>query len=666
MKRIFGILIFGIVFSAISAQTTEPKEIVLAWDSSLSMENRVVENDFKFLDNYFSKNKSIQLTLVLFSNDILQSSDLVISNGNWEKVREILVAVTYDGATNLHAVESVLSLHHNELLLFTDGGQTYGSGIPVFGIKTFVVNSNPKKDATSLQNLVIANKARLFDYTPAVRPDRVFQETGEPLNTHAKEDVQEPASANIRLDEVTVTQTATKKEEERTVNTAFGKVNSDRIGVATTSMSDKEISPGMTDVSQALQSRFAGVDLKSDQDISQVRIRTSNSMLYNNYGLVVIDGVPQRQSDSSGRNPNVDFGFLDPENIADITVLKGLAATTRFGTQGANGVVLITTKTAVSGSVTAKNVDKARLTDNVYEGTLQVVPNKMASPWIHEFGAFGNTEKAYQHYIFQRKSYLNSPSYFLDHYDYFKGKSEIVANRILSCLAELFPDDIAMLRILAYKWDLEGNAKAALKVYGQIHEQNRESLQAQLDLAMALHTNKMYAQSYEMLGKLYADADNGSDNYGFISKTVDNAIRGIVHDPDAKLVPSVIAERHKNVVRYGARILIMWNKGDAEFELQIINPQKRFFKWEHSELSDPQRHFLDRTKDISTEEFHLLDSEQGDWYIKANSLMESTPNSPVYLKCIVFYDFGTPNQRQEIQLLEVLKGKETLFKITVE
>mgnify|MGYP003323371634 FL=1 len=92
-------------------------------------------------------------------------------------------------------------------------------------------------------------------------------------------------------------------------------------------------------------------------------IRGMSTFSSSNQPLFVVDGVPF-QSDTnamggftSGNNGSSRFLDLDPNNIESVNVLKGLAASTLYGSQGRNGVILITTKagTTSSGAKAAKN-----------------------------------------------------------------------------------------------------------------------------------------------------------------------------------------------------------------------------------------------------------------------------------------------------------------------
>lgn len=93
---------------------------------------------------------------------------------------------------------------------------------------------------------------------------------------------------------------------------------------------------------QALQGRAAGVQVTNASGAPggdvRIRIRGANSINGNNDPLYVIDGFV-------GGN----FNALNPDDIADIQILKDAAATAPYGSRGANGVIIVTTKKGSRG-----------------------------------------------------------------------------------------------------------------------------------------------------------------------------------------------------------------------------------------------------------------------------------------------------------------------------
>lgn len=106
-------------------------------------------------------------------------------------------------------------------------------------------------------------------------------------------------------------------------------------------------------VDQKLTGQIAGVQIKTPTGIagggSQIKIRGSGSIGAGDDPLFVIDGFPI--SGSTGRTSN-PLNTINPDDIESITVLKDASSTAIYGSRGANGVVIITTKAGKSGKPT--------------------------------------------------------------------------------------------------------------------------------------------------------------------------------------------------------------------------------------------------------------------------------------------------------------------------
>lgn len=142
---------------------------------------------------------------------------------------------------------------------------------------------------------------------------------------------------------------------DEVVVTAMGiSRNKKALGYAASSIKGDEIANSKAvNPMSALQGKVAGVDISSapGPGATQNVIIRGASSFGNNQPLYVVDGVPLTNSQNrSGDDLNnqVDFGSginaLNPDDIADMTVLKGAAATALYGSRAANGVIMITTK----------------------------------------------------------------------------------------------------------------------------------------------------------------------------------------------------------------------------------------------------------------------------------------------------------------------------------
>ena len=155
---------------------------------------------------------------------------------------------------------------------------------------------------------------------------------------------------------------------EEVVVTAFGIVGKKGLGYAVSEVNSEQIEQRTEgDVARVLSGKASGVAIigsGTSGSATNVVIRGYSSVNGNNQAFVV-DGIPfQSDTNSQGGFNGVGssrFLDLDPNNIESVNVLKGLAASTLYGAQGKNGVIVITTK---SGSLKPKGPKKTEITVN--------------------------------------------------------------------------------------------------------------------------------------------------------------------------------------------------------------------------------------------------------------------------------------------------------------
>lgn len=142
------------------------------------------------------------------------------------------------------------------------------------------------------------------------------------------------------LDEIVVTAQGIKREKKA-------------LGYAVSSVDAAVIqAKPEADVSRILTGKVSGLEINPGGGFlgstANIIIRSKTSISGSNQPLFIIDGAPI----SGGRSFDID-----PNNIAKIDVLKGLAASTLYGQDGRNGVIVITTKTGQGGAISDKKFE---------------------------------------------------------------------------------------------------------------------------------------------------------------------------------------------------------------------------------------------------------------------------------------------------------------------
>ncbi len=145
------------------------------------------------------------------------------------------------------------------------------------------------------------------------------------------------------IDEVVVTALGIKREE-KSLGFSVGKVGGEELNRV-----------AQENLLNSMAGKVSGVTINSTggagSSVSMV-IRGASSMSSDNQPLFIIDGVPVSNTVNNvggfGSDNRVDYGNaiadLDPENIADVSILKGPSAAALYGSRAGNGVVMITTK----------------------------------------------------------------------------------------------------------------------------------------------------------------------------------------------------------------------------------------------------------------------------------------------------------------------------------
>ena len=165
---------------------------------------------------------------------------------------------------------------------------------------------------------------------------------------------------SVSVINVTMTQDSTELDE--IVVIGYGSTTVKDATGSVTSVTSGDFNKGViSSPEQLIQGKTAGVQISNTSGAPgagvNIRIRGSNSVRSNNNPLFVVDGVPLSGGATTaganviglGGNPAKNpLNFLNPNDIESISILKDASATAIYGSRGANGVVIVTTKSGRS------------------------------------------------------------------------------------------------------------------------------------------------------------------------------------------------------------------------------------------------------------------------------------------------------------------------------
>ena len=194
------------------------------------------------------------------------------------------------------------------------------TGLPMIGVTVIPMGQTKNGTVTDLDgNFTLNNvsgKVTLEISYVGYKTQKVQATVGTPLSLKM-------VPESNQLDDVVVIGFGTVKKRDLTGSVASVK-------------SDVILQTPTTSVASAMQGRISGLDING----SDLRIRGNRSISGGNSPLVIIDGV---QGGS--------MSDLNPNDIESIDVLKDASSTAIYGSQGANGVIIITTKKPEAGKM---------------------------------------------------------------------------------------------------------------------------------------------------------------------------------------------------------------------------------------------------------------------------------------------------------------------------
>jgi tetratricopeptide (TPR) repeat protein len=214
---------------------------------------------------------------------------------------------------------------------------------------------------------------------------------------------------------------------------------------------------------------------------------------------------------------------------------------------------------------------------------------------------------------------------------------------------EIDPGSVHNLRAAAMLLKDRKDFDMSGRIYERMLVLRPEESQTYRDLALSLADNEKFEESLEVYRKIKENAYPGVDFSG-LKKVLNSEMKRLLLLHRNQLNTYGLESHYFTPVNYDVRVVVEWNDRDAEFVLQFVNPQKKFFLWSHNEMENPQRLAQERNLGFNTEEFLLIDAEPGKWQINIESTPQDSESSRA-LRYTVYRNYGTPEETRESRTL---------------
>jgi TonB-linked SusC/RagA family outer membrane protein len=260
------------------------------------------------------------------------------------------------------------------------GTVTDDSGLPLPGANVLIEGTNKGTQTDFDGNYSIEaeeNQKLVFTYIGF---------TTMTVNIGAKSVINVKMETGESLDEVVVVGFGTTREK-KSLGYAVSSVKSEGLEQRTEG-----------DLGRVLTGKASGIVVNNTSGISgsatNINIRGYNSVNGSNQPLFIVDGIPiSNDTNNVGSFVNGNSGSsrsfdLDPNSIASVSVLKGYAAATVYGSAGKNGVILITTKAGAAG--TSKKKNEISISQGLFFNEIASLPDYSEKYGNGFDGSFGN------------------------------------------------------------------------------------------------------------------------------------------------------------------------------------------------------------------------------------------------------------------------------------
>ena len=318
----FQVMLAGVAFS----QNSDPKV-------TLKISNATLEQIFKDLESL--SGYQFRYTDKVMAYD--RKFNYNLSNAS---ISSVLAKVGADAGFDYKIGDGTVTVRLNEKKKITGKITDSQSGEPLIGVTVRIKNTDEGVISDIDGNYVLE-----------VRPADVIQ------FSFVGFEMQEVTAGNQSILNITLAPASTALEE--IVVTAIGIERESRaLGYSVTKLErDNLTRSGSPNLATTLAGKVPGMQLTRSSGVlgsSRIVLRGESSLDFNNnQALIVIDGVPVTNDlNSDGQRSYlgavVDYGdglsTLNPDDIENISVLKGPTAAALYGSQAANGVIMITTK----------------------------------------------------------------------------------------------------------------------------------------------------------------------------------------------------------------------------------------------------------------------------------------------------------------------------------
>ncbi|WP_334057931.1 carboxypeptidase-like regulatory domain-containing protein [Polaribacter sp. P097] len=431
----------------------------------------------------------------------------------------------------------------------------------------------------------------------------------------------------------------TSIEHEKVVNLGESTFGENLSNFKAVKIDPKKLNPNATTLTQALAEK-----------IPDILVR------YNDYGQEIIylrgkelDGPAIWEIDE------VIFDFPYPIYISEVKDLL-IVTSSEFYPQLEITNPLIKVSTSIDyKKIKNLNYNNYYFTkDHFYSGDAKkykFVESKY--PFLDKFNKVSKDDELLSIYKNSYNTDKNLTNYHLAVFNYFK-EEKVDKSLLLNVLSdfEKFTDNPEYLKAIAYNYQLINEGLKAIEVYKRILKIRPKKRQSFRDLANAFYEQKQYKNflktyAYYLQKGLKIDATD-------IGAIMSSEIMS-VYNMDLESINSTqkikISNPKKNE-ESDVRVVIEWNVSEAEFVLELVNPELERYTLKNTSSHNPALIVDQKEKGYQSKELIIRDLNPRNYLLNLTYL-GNKQYKPTYFKITTYYNWGRENQSKKIEIFEL-------------
>jgi tetratricopeptide (TPR) repeat protein len=232
-------------------------------------------------------------------------------------------------------------------------------------------------------------------------------------------------------------------------------------------------------------------------------------------------------------------------------------------------------------------------------------------------------------------------------------------------------DNPKALKTIAYKLEESGDYDQAKILYKRLLTIRPSDEQTYRDLALIYKETKEYELAASLYNKILKNKLSKANILGLQETVVNEAShlywtemdKLVLTDFPLKTLKTFVPKNDWNNFGYDYRIVFDWNDPAVEFNIQFVDPKKKYFNWSHTIIDDKEILEDELNYGYNTEEFIIEKSDKGKWIVNIENFSIEDDSNPTYMKYTVYKNYGRPNEIRKVEVLDLSKLKQ---KVTLD